>query len=360
MTEPLVDVTIAVHSQTRPVARAVSSVLDHTSAPVRVNVVAHNIDPEIIRANLGAYAADPRLRLLDLADGIPSPAGPMNHGFASSEAPFLSLMGSDDELAPGAIDSWLALQQRTGAEMVLAKIQLADGRTDPYPPVRGGHRTTGLDGRKDRLAYRSAPLGLIDRARFGDLRLTAGLPSGEDLTYSLTLWFTGRTLAYDLEGPAYIINGDAGDRVTSDPRPVEQDFAFLDELESLPWFAAAPRNVRTAIVVKLIRIHLFDAILARAGSDESLRTHRDDLLVLVRRFAGLAPGVQRLLSIADRTVIDRLARPESTAAEITSALAARQVYLSPATLIPRNPARFVSRQGPFRTLLAGYQVMRRG
>ena len=166
MTEPLVDVTIAVHSQTRPIARAVSSVLDHTTAPVRVNVVAHNIDPEIIRANLGAYAADPRLRLLHLADGIASPAGPMNHGFARSEAPFLSLMGSDDELAPGAIDSWLALQQRTGAEMVLAKIRLADGRTDPYPPIRGGRRTTGLDGRKDRLAYRSAPLGLIDRARF--------------------------------------------------------------------------------------------------------------------------------------------------------------------------------------------------
>ena len=143
-------------------------------------------------------------------------------------------------------------------------------------------------------------------------------------------------------------------------RSVDEDFAFLDELESLPWFAAAPRNVRTAIVVKLIRIHLFDAIFARAGSDESLRTHRDDLLVLVRRFGGLAPGVQRLLSIADRAVIDRLAQPDSTAEDITSALAARQVYLSPATLIPRNPARFLSRQGPFRTLLAGYQVMRRG
>lgn len=360
MTEPLVDVTIAVHSQTRPISRAVASVLDHTRAAVRVNVVAHNIDPEIIVKNLGAYADDPRVRLLHLADGIPSPAGPMNHGFASSEAPFMSLMGSDDELAPGAIDSWLELQRRTGAEMVLAKITLADGRTDPYPPVRGGRRTTDLDGRKDRLAYRSAPLGLIDRSRFGDLRLTAGLPSGEDLTYSLTLWFTGRSLAYDLDGPGYIINGDAGDRVTADPRPVERDFAFLDELETLPWFESAPRAVRTAIVAKLIRIHLFDAILARVHSDEALLTHRGDLLALVRRFGGLAPGVQRLLSIADRSVIDRLARPDSTAEEIMRSLSARQVYLSPATLLPRNPLRFLQRQSPFRTLFAGYQVMRRG
>lgn len=360
MTEPLVDVTIAVHSDSRPISRAVASVLDHTSAAVRVNVVAHNIDPEIIAKNLGDYANDPRLRLLHLEDGIPSPAGPMNHGFASSEAPFMSLMGSDDELAPGAIDSWLALQQRTGAEMVLAKIRLADGRTDPYPPVRGGRRTTGLDGRKDRLAYRSAPLGLIDRSRFGDVRLTAGLPSGEDLTYSLTLWFTGRNLAYDLEGPAYIINGDAGDRVTSAPRPVERDFAFLDELETLPWFTQAMRDTRTAIVVKLIRIHLFDAILARSYSDEALSEHRADLLALVQRFGGLAPGVQRLLSRADRAAIDRLARPDSTAEEIVQALAARQVYLSPSTLIPRNPLRFLHPQGPFRTLLAGYQIMRRG
>lgn len=334
--------------------------LDHTRAPVRVTVVAHNIDPEVIRANLGAYAADPRLRLLSLADGIPSPAGPMNHGFAESDAPFLSLMGSDDELAPGAIDSWLELQRRTGAEMVLAKITLADGRTDPYPPVRGGRRTTALDGRKDRLAYRSAPLGLIDRSRFGDLRLTAGLPSGEDLTYSLTLWFTGRALAYDLAGPAYIINGDAGDRVTSDPRPVERDFAFLDELETLPWFLAATRGARTAIVAKLIRIHLFDAILARAHTDEALDAHRSDLLALVRRFARLAPGVHRLLSVADRAVIDRLARPDSSSAELMQALAARQVYLSPATLLPRNPLRALHRQGPFRTLFAGYRVMRRG
>lgn len=360
MTDPLVDVTIAVHSQTRPIARAVASVLDHTTAPVRVNVVAHNIDPEIIRANLGDFANDPRVRLLPFEDGIRSPAGPMNHGFASSEAPFMSLMGSDDELAPGAIDSWLALQARTGAEMVLAKITLADGRTDPYPPIRGGRRSTALDGRRDRLAYRSAPLGLIDRARFGDLRLTAGLPSGEDLTYSLTLWFTGRNLAYDLQGPAYIINGDAGDRVTLAPRPVERDFAFLDELETLPWFTAATRETRTAIVVKLIRIHLFDAILARSHSDEALSEHRPHLLAMVRRFAGLAPGVHHLLSIADRQVFDRLADERSTAEQIMQTLAARQVYLSPSTLVPRNPLRFLHAQGPFRTLLAGYQVMRRG
>lgn len=275
MPEPLVDITIAVHSRTRPIARAAASVLDHTEAPVRVNVVAHNIDPEIIRENLGDYADDPRLRLLHLADGIPSPAGPMNHGFASSTAPYISVMGSDDELAPGAVDSWLALAQRTGAQMVLARIQLPSGRTDPYPPVRNGRRAEGLDPIKDRLPYRSAPLGLIDRARFGELRLTEGLPSGEDLAYSLTVWFTADRLTYDLHGPAYVINADAGDRVTSAPRAVSEDFRFLDEVESFEWFRTASRAARCAIVVKLIRIHFFDAVLVRtAHPSRSLRIER--------------------------------------------------------------------------------------
>ncbi|GAA1613830.1 glycosyltransferase family A protein [Leucobacter chromiireducens] len=357
MLVPRVDVTIAVHSASRPIARAAASVLDHTAAPVRVNVVAHNIDPEIIRANLGSYAADPRLRVLDLQDGIPSPAGPMNYGFAQSTAPFISVMGSDDELAPGAIDSWLALQEETGAEAIIAKIRLADGRTDPYPPVRNGRRTRQLDGRRDRLAYRSAPLGLIDRERFGDLRLTEGLPSGEDLAYSLTLWFTGRNIAYDLDGPAYIINADASDRVTSAPRPLAQDFAFLDEISEFPWFQNARRRDRVAIVVKLIRIHVFDAILARIRTPEDLATNRSDILALLDRFEQLAPGALALLSLADRRVLDHLRAADSTPDSIMSGLEARHAYLSVPTLLTRNPFRVLAAQAPFRTLFAGFRIM---
>ncbi|WP_336660602.1 glycosyltransferase [Leucobacter sp. USHLN153] len=357
MTEPLVDLTIAVHSATRPIARAVGSVLDHTDAEVRVNVVAHNIDPAIIRENLGSFADHPRVRLLELRDGIPSPAGPMNYGFANSTAPYISVMGSDDELAPGAIDSWLAMAERTGADAVLARIRLDSGRTDPYPPVRGGRRTERLHPRKDRLAYRSAPLGLISRARFGDLRLTEGLASGEDLTYSLTVWYTARSLAYDLEGPPYVINADAGDRVTFAPRPVARDFAFLDELESLPWFACAGRHDRLAIVVKLIRIHVFDAILARARTQEDLDANRGELLALLERFERLAPGVHRLLARTDRAVFDELASAASTPESIALALDRRHVYRSIPTLLPRNPFRVLQRQAPFRTLFAGFRIM---
>ena len=357
MTQPLVDVTIAVHSAVRPIARAVSSIVDHTVAPVRVNVVAHNIDPEVIRENLGEYATHPRVRLLALRDGIYSPAGPMNHGLAHSEAPFVAVMGSDDEFAPGAIDSWLALQRETGASTVLARVRIGSRGIDPYPPVRRGRRRRRLSAAKDRLAYRSAPLGLIDRERFADLRFTEGLPSGEDLAYSATLWFTGRHVAYDLTGPEYLIHDDATDRVTFGPRPVQDDFAFLDAIEATPWFAKLRRSDRRALAVKILRVHFFDAVLARTKVPEGIGAHRADLIAVLDRIEALAPGVTRLLARVDRQVIDEVRSSSPDPQAILHFIDARWNYRTVGAMLPRNPLLALHRQAPFRTLYAGLRAM---
>ncbi len=354
-----VDVIIPVHSASRPIARAVGSVIDHTDAPARVTVIAHNIDPAIIRTGLGAYAEHPHLRLLALADGIPSPAGPMNLGFAEASAPFTALLGSDDEFAPGAIDSWLRVQRDTGADAVFARIRLAGGATDPYPPVRRGTRRRELDGEADRLAYRSAPLGLVSRERFPDLRMTEGVGSGEDLVYSLTTWFTGRHLAYDLDGPGYVCHGDAEDRVTAAKRPLAEDFGFLDALERTPWFVAAGTAVREAILVKIIRMHVFDALRSHLASDSPDDAVADDFRALLGRIAGLAPRVERLLSVADGRVLSALRDDEFDPARLTALLAARQRYTHPSAILTRNPLAVFHRQAPFRTLLAGALLQRR-
>ncbi|MDR6866310.1 hypothetical protein J2Y69_000902 [Microbacterium resistens] len=353
MSSPAIDVTIAVHSASRPIARAVASIIDHTEAPVRVNVVAHNIDPDIIRTHLGPYADHPQVRLLSLQDGIHSPAGPMNHGLDHSTAPFVSVMGSDDELAPGALDSWLALQRQTGADAVIAKIRLVTGGVDPYPPVRDGRRLRDLDGTRDRLSYRSAPLGLISRDRFGDLRFTAGLASGEDLAYTATVWFTGRHLAYDLEGPPYVGHDDAEDRVTSDPRPLLEDFRFLYAIEAMPWLRAATRAQREALVVKLLRIHVFDGIAARISTASDREALSRDLASVLSRLHSLAPFALRLLSRADRRVLDAVLAGGFTEERMTALLAARWNYRTIGAMLPRNPALALHPQAPFRTLRAG-------
>ena len=353
MTDPLVDLTIPVHSATRPIARAVASIVEHTTAPVRVNVVAHNIDPRVIEANLGEFAHHPGVRLLALDDGIPSPAGPMNLGLEHSDAPYIAVMGSDDELAAGALDSWLAIARETHATTVIARIDI-DGRgMDPYPPVRKGRRTRGLSARKDRLAYRSAPLGLIDRRRFEHLRFTEGLASGEDLAYSAELWFTGENIAYDRTGPAYIVNNDADDRVTFDPRSVTDDFAFLDAITTAPWFARLKPADRRALMVKILRVHFFDAVLLRIKSPDGLRAHREGLAGVVARLEHIAPGVLRLLARVDRAVIDEVRSEAPDRDRILHLLDARWNYRSFGALATRNPFLVFHRQAPLRTLYAG-------
>ncbi|MCZ4300518.1 glycosyltransferase [Microbacterium oxydans] len=357
---PLVDVTIAVHSATRPVRRAVASVLDGTTAPVRVIVVAHNIDPAIIRDNLGDLATDDRVLLLELQDGVHSPAGPMNTGFAHSTAPFIALLGSDDEFAPGALDSWLRVQGETGATSVIPKIAIIGRHNNPLPPVRRGRRARRLDAARDRLAYRSAPLGLIDRNRFGHLRFTEGLSSGEDIALTAELWFCGRNLAVDIDGPAYVGHEDENDRVTFTPRPVREDFAFLADLEGAAWFRALSSRGRTAVVVKLFRIQFLSAIGVRATSTEELVTHQPELSETRERLESLAPRALRLLSRVDHRIISEAFSAAPDVERIKILANDRWNQRSFGALLTPNPWLSLHRQGMMRLFFAASRTDRIG
>lgn len=357
MSQPLVDLTVAVHARTRPILGAVASVVDHNSAHVRVNVVAHNIEPEIIRQNLGAYGSDSRVRLLSLRDGIPSPAGPFNYGLDHSTARFVSVMGSDDELEPGAVDSWLRLQQSTGAAVVIARIRHAGGATVASPPVRL-YRRRNLDPVKDRLSYRSAPLGLISREAFGDVRFSEGLSSGEDVPYATRLWFSGNGIAFDTTGPSYLVHDEADDRVTSEPRSVQEDFEFLDKIFDDPWFRRFDKRQRRALVVKLLRTHLFDAVLNRSNNPEWVHGERDELAAITVRILAWANHPERVLSRIDRRALKAILDPDVSIAELLALIKSRWNYRSPAAILTKNPLYLLHRQAPLRTFAAGYLVTR--
>ncbi len=349
---PEVDVIIPVHSEMRPVRRAAASVLEHTEAAVRVTVIAHNIEKDIIVRNLGDVAADRRVRVLNLDDGIRSPAGPMNAGLDHVTAPFFAVLGSDDEFAPGAIDAWLGLQRATNASVVLAAIDLVSGRRDPFPPVRWGRRRRRLDARRDRLHYRSAPLGLLRTASHGGLRFTEGLSSGEDLAYTCALWLTGTDIAYALALPPYVGHDDAEDRVTEGSRSVERDFAFLDAVEDLDAYRRAGSADRTALAVKILRVHFFDAVRAVVLGAENISTARPHLLAVLERVAAMSPSAEALLSRADRRVIAAV-RTSEDIIRIGELLDRRQRYRTFNALVPQNPLLTLHAQAPVRTLLAG-------
>jgi len=352
--DPTVDVIIAVHNARRPIARAVRSVLG-TVTPIRVTVVAHNVDRALIAANLGEVLDDPRVRLVDLHDAIHSPAGPMNYGLDLATGEYAALMGSDDEFAPGAIDAWVAIARAERADVVIAPAQEDNRPADPYPPVRR-HRVGNLDGDRDRLSFRSAPLGLVSRVRFGDLRLAQGLGSGEDLPFVTHLWFSGASIAFDPSSPRYLIHTGGDDRVTFTARPVHEDFRFLDHIEHGSAWPSMRSAQRRALVVKLLRVQLFDAIAARINTEGIAEDDRQALVGVLMRLRSMSPAATSLLSLADHRAIRIALRKGAARATIDAALAARWRYGRPSTLITANPFLSLHRHAPFRTMAAGIRV----
>ena len=358
MTAPDVDVVVAVHDPRRPVARAVASVLEQQGAHVRVSVVCHNTDPSgiagALRSALGGTVPE-QVRLLELQDGIPSPAGPFNLGLDRAEAPYVSIMGSDDWFERGAVASWLALA-RDGAEAVVPHLKHAGGAAVPTPPTRP-RRVSGLDPVLDRLAYRSAPLGLVRRDTIGrlGLRMREGLRVGEDVAFATALWI-GARVARDRRGPAYVIGDDAVERVTYAPRSIADELAFVHDLLAMPWFTALPLATRRAVAVKVARIHVFGAVFHRQDPEFWTQDERLDLRAVTVALDGAAPRFDRVLSVADRRLLDLARSPSSPTNALIAASTRRRRHGLPDTLVTRDLTRILAREAPLRFMAASFMA----
>jgi hypothetical protein len=340
-----VDVVIAVHDPRRPIERAVGSALSNTAA-LRVTVVVHDTDPTPIEHRLGQMLDDPRVRVAHHADGVPSAAGPFNHGLEMSDAAFTAVMGSDDEVQAGAVDSWLRLARRDGADVVVARVRYARGPAVATPVTRPLHRR-GLDPVRDRLAYRSAPLGLVSRARFGDLRFATGLAVGEDLSYVSRLWFSGARVAYDRRGPAYLVHDDGAERVTMATRSIATEFSYLDAVLD-PWFDALDAAQRSALVVKFLRVHVFGAVYNRRDERWWTTAERSALASVASRLMEVGGGIQRVLSRRDRALLDLIVDVDAPVDMLIAAAIKRRSFAHPAALIPRHLPALLHREAPLR------------
>lgn len=348
-----VDVVIAVHDPRRDIARAVASAL--TSRGVaRVLVICHNTPVDGIAERLGRFVDDSRVELHPLADGTRSPAGPFNHGLDLATGRFTAVMGSDDEVAVGAIDAWLDAAARYGADVVVPRLRYAGGRRVPTPPTRPFRRGR-LEGVRDRLAYRTAPLGLVSRTRFGNLRLTPALATGEDLRYSVRLWFSGARVAGATRGAEYLIHDDAV-RVTFARRTLADEFAAVFGVVSDEWVASLPVQAREALAVKLWRISVFGAVHYRAGAWTT--QDREVLPEVCSALTRLAPRAVEVLSRADAALIAAIADP-ATADEIVDARSRdRRRFASPAALLSARLSRAGAREAPVRFAAATWLASR--
>lgn len=341
---PVVDVIIAVHQLSRPIRRAVGSVLKN-DVPLRVTVVCHNIASEDIAQRLGELTGDPRVRLLELHDGVPRPAGPFNEGLDHAGASFTSIMGSDDELEAGAIDSWVAIARRDGADAVIPRLAHAGGGVVPTPPTRPW-RSRRLDLVKDRLSYRSAPLGLVSRQTFGDLRLDTAVATGEDVQYVTTVWSQAGAISLS-RGPAYLVHADAASRTSLTARPVEEDLRFVHRLLTSATFRALAQGQRDAVVTKIIRVNVIGAIHNRRGSGWSQEDRRH-LAAAIAALRSAAPRAEQPLPLVDRRLLDLAAVPSSSAEELDRLVERRQHRARPGSLLARGIASTLHREGGLR------------
>lgn len=353
-----VEVIIAVHTPTRPIARAVASVLDGNAANSSVTVVCHNVEPDGIAEELPLAHRD-QVRFLAHTDEFRSASGPFNAGMRASTAEFVSIMGSDDTLSPGAVDSWLGVARKTGAESVLTRLCLGEpGKAVPTPPARRWHQ--GLaDPIKDRLSYRSAPLGLVSNAarqRIG-AELVEGMRVGGDVSYVTRLWCETK-VAIDRNGPGYVIGEDAADRVTLDPRSITEEFTFLRHLLAQDWLTGYPQDLRTAIVTKLVRIHVFGAIWYRQDSAWWTEAERLALAEILEQFSQAAPDYAKPLSRADHAVLDAASDPSVPALTLLDAARDRRRHGRPATVIPAHLGQLLHPEAPPRFMAASWLATR--
>lgn len=360
MIQPSVDVVIAVHTPERDLIRSAGSVLRGTAAGVRVTVVCHNTPTEGIRSTLGPLADDPRLRLVALSDDIRSPAGPFNRGLELAEAPFTAVLGSDDELETGAIDSWLGLAEATGAAAVLARVRHASGPAVPSPPTRP-LRSRRLDGVRDRLSYRSAPLGLVSRREFSRLRFTEGVRTGEDIAYVTELWFSGLPIAYDRSGPAYLIHADGAERVTTAAPPIADDLEFLRPLLRSDRYARLADAERSSLLMKLVRSTLFGLLHNRPDEKNWSAEQRHELAivsVVLRKEIEKTVLGERGFSRADIALLEAASDPSIATKDMLECAAARRRFVSPRALTTTKLRDSLRRDAPLRfaaaSLLARY------
>ncbi|GGD72156.1 glycosyltransferase family 2 protein [Microbacterium murale] len=351
------EIIIGVHNSTRPVDRAVSSLLSN-QRDIRVTVIAHNIDVELVISRLGTLAVDDRVRVLSLRDGVRSPANAFNFGLERAEAEFVGLLGSDDELAPGALDAWLGLAEQHAADVVIAPIRRIESGAVPSPRVRP-YRTHDLDGDRDRLFERSAPLGLWRRTRFESLRFTEGLPRGVDQAFGLHLWFSGASIAFDPGSPPYLEHDDQKDRVTKGGGPAADDLAYLDAIESDSVFSRMSPSAKRAVAAKIIRVHLIGSISTHINDGGLLPSDRATFVAIWERLRRWAPGVNGILAIRDIRILNEAVRPAATEATLRAALGDRSRYLAFEVLVTSNPLRILHRHAPFRSLLSGRGVAQR-
>ncbi|WP_440312466.1 glycosyltransferase family 2 protein [Leucobacter chromiireducens] len=334
-----IDIVIPVHSLSRPIARAVRSVLADRVDGASAVVVCHNIDAGEIRTRLGTVAEDPAVRILVLNDDTNSPAAPRNLGITRSSARYLGFLDSDDELQPGAL-AVLAAELSAKPDLVVGQMYV-EGSGRALAPVPRLARFDRLDPVRDLLNYRTTLQGTLVRTA---VLQNADCPKfdesfrvGEDIGIGLYVWNHASHIRYVSAPSGYYLHGDATDRVTQEQHSPGVLFSPVRSVVRLPALEALKRRKRQAIAVKLMRRHVLDFLIAQLRAGRSISEFLPEAAATLNELLQFAPGSRGFFQRREAQAIDAI-RAED-AAGFERAMRAIDAASFRSKLIPANPLR---------------------
>lgn len=347
MQVPAVEVVVRVHNTSRPVRRAVASVLDYPQAGAVV--VAHGVAPEKLDLPWSS-----RVRVVHEQGGLGLPGFASNAGFRACRAEYVGLLDSDDFYEPGALSTMHRRAMEDGADVVLAPLKVK-GQRSLLPLTT---RSRKLRAERDRLFYRTAPLGLIRREviQDPDFRFDETVRVGEDMRVSVRLWTTDLNVSYHFGDPCYVVTDDAEQRVTLEGRSATESLAAANKLLGEEWVRALPPTIRSSLATKLLRVHLLAPTL-RATEDywtpETLTVFGET----TRNLLNLSPDTLSVFAQKDALVLEGLASENVEALE--SALILYRTDTGLRQKLPRKLWKVVSLEANLRNVADSFLARRR-
>lgn len=309
MTIPELEIIVRVHALDRPVRRAVESVLEYRRAGVVV--VSHGLVAESLD-----LPEDARVRVVEVRNRVGFPGVASNAGVAAVEASFTGLLDSDDFYEPNAVKRLHERARQDRADIVLAPLRI--GETKQLLPLT--LRTTGLKPRRDRLFYRTAPLGLVRTAllKNPNYHFDESVRTGEDMRVTARLWTGGHRVSYHPEDPAYVVGDGAGQRVTTSRMDASETFAAVNSLLDESWVGDLPEAERESLVAKIFRIHVLGFLTrlsAEAITAEDVRAFGG----LIRKGHSMAPRAHRAFVRGEQALFHAFLKGDTVAVVDASA-----------------------------------------
>lgn len=144
---PAVSVIVPVYKAEATLDACVESILAQTFPDFELLLI-DDESPDRCPEMCDAWAKkDPRIRVLHPAKAGPGPSGARNAGVQAAAAPWLTMVDSDDTIAPDLVEKLLAGAETTGAELVICNgcPVTEDGARHPLPADEQFTKDTLLD-----------------------------------------------------------------------------------------------------------------------------------------------------------------------------------------------------------------------